>query len=124
MRHFLSAGIGAILFLSCNAADAADIGRGARLFQQHCALCHSAVRAGPENFGPTLFDVVGRKPGTVPGFAYSSAIKAVDIPWSPARLEGYIAAPAAIIPGVRMRYVGPADRDARSDLVGYLATLR
>jgi len=113
-----------MLCIAFSSAHAGDARRGSQIFQQHCSICHSDVRQGPDNFGPNLFGVVGRKPGSLAGFDYSPAMKANRIAWSSDRLERYIEAPGALIPGARMRFVGPQEAAAREDLVAYLATLK
>lgn len=115
----------AALFLSpTTIAKAGDSAKGALIFHQYCAICHSDVRDGPANFGPNLFGVVGRKPGRIPTFDYSVAMRAQSLPWSPVRLRAYIDSPQDTVPGARMRFVGPETVEARDDLVAYLATLR
>ena len=47
---------------------------GETLFKKNCAICHT-LEAGKNKIGPSLAGVVGRKAGSVPGFAYSAANK-------------------------------------------------
>src|SRR5271156_6749018 len=42
-----------------------------------CKACHNCDAAGSNNIGPGLYGVVGRKPASHPGFAYSAAMQAV-----------------------------------------------
>jgi len=113
-----------VLLTQPGVALAGDPQRGASIFQARCSMCHSAVRNGPPNFGPNLFGIVGRKPGIVPSFEYSGAMRATGTPWSVDRIEAYVEDPAKVIPGVRMSDTGVHDADARHDLVAYLATLK
>ena len=46
---------------------AGDPAAGKALFQSTCSICHS-VQPGQNKIGPTLFGVVGRKTGSVPGY--------------------------------------------------------
>jgi len=105
------------------AAHAADATKGKAVFQAQCAMCHQ-VKPKALGIGPSLAGVVGRKAGTLPGFAYSPAMKTFAKPWTPALLGTYIAAPMKGVPGNRMPYAGLADAAKRADLIAYLATLK
>ena len=91
---------------------------GAALYAQNCARCHSidANRVGPKHRG-----VVGRRAGTVPGYAYSPALKASGIVWTPQQLDRWLQGPAAMVPKSKMnfRLANPAQRTA---IIAYLAT--
>ncbi|MEO8115247.1 MAG: c-type cytochrome, partial [Phenylobacterium sp.] len=52
---------------------AADVKAGEAVFAK-CKSCHNADNGGANGTGPNLWGVVGRKPGSHPGFAYSSAM--------------------------------------------------
>jgi cytochrome c len=56
-----------LLTESATAAPAADPAAGQQIFKAQCGICHS-VAAGVNGVGPTLFGVVGRSAGGVPGF--------------------------------------------------------
>ena len=43
-----------------------------------CETCHNFKEGGGPKIGPDLWDVVGRKVASVPGFAYSDALKGVS----------------------------------------------
>lgn len=103
-----------------NEVIAADAGHGAKVFNEECAECHSAA-PGRNKKGPTLFAVVGRVAGGVPDYAYSDAMKASGVTWSPDKLDAYIAAPHKLVPGCKMKYDGLGDAAARADLIAYLA---
>lgn len=97
------------------AAPSGDPARGAKVYER-CGACHSldANRAGPRHRG--LF---GRKAGTVPGFAYSPAMKLANLVWSEETLERFLADPLKLVPGTRM-YVSVPDPQERADLIAYL----
>lgn len=111
------------LALGAAPAHAADAAQGKALFQATCAICHSVV---PRKaiIGPPLFGVVGRKAGTVPGFAYSDAMKKAGWTWSEARLATYIDDPRKTVPGNRMPYFGIHDPAKAQAIAAYLATLK
>jgi cytochrome c oxidase assembly protein subunit 11 len=99
------------------AAGPADAATGARLFTAQCSGCHEMNRA---KIGPPLAGVVGRVAGTVPGYPYSSALKASQLTWSPAELDAWLAGPRVLVPGAAMP-MRVEDEQARRDIVAYLA---
>ena len=74
--------------------------RGAQVFNQ-CKICHS-LEAGKNLVGPSLHGVIGRKAGSVPGYAYSPAMKNADVTWNDNTLSKYLTDPKAFIPGDKM----------------------
>lgn len=104
---------------SAVAAAAGDAQRGQQAWQARCVACHSvdADRVGPRHAG-----VVGRRAGSVPGFAYSEALRGSGLVWNAALLERWLTNPEALVPGQRMGYQ-LADAQARADIIAYLATL-
>ncbi len=106
--------------LAPGVAVAADAQHGQTLYESRCGACHSpdADRVGPHHRG-----VVGRVAGSVPGFAYSPALKASGLTWTPALLDRWLTDPTALVPGSRMGFrVGTAED--RADIVAYLETLK
>jgi len=104
-------------------AGGGDAGRGADLFRQNCAPCHSA-EAGQNGVGPSLFAVVGRPAATSPDFSYSNAMKTSGIIWTPEKLMAYLKAPRRYVPGVKMLFPGLDDTTDRENVVAYLGTLQ
>jgi cytochrome c len=102
-------------------AAAAAVAKPATFSQ--CAMCH-AIEPGKNGLGPTLFGVAGRAAGTVPGFAYSNAMKNSGIVWDRAKLDVYLKNPQDVVPGTRMAYAGLKDDAKRAELVSYLLTLK
>jgi cytochrome c len=117
--------IGGMLLTSVSgtAALAGDAGAGKSVFQSSCSICHS-VQPGQNKIGPTLFGVVGRKTGSVPGYSYSPANEAANLTWDQATLDKYLEAPRAMIPGTKMTYGGVKDAGKRGDLIAYMATVK
>ena len=120
LTGLVAALMAAPLFLPTAHAQNADNGK--KVFTQTCSICHDA-RPGSNRVGPSLFGVVGRTTGSVPGFTYSEANRNAHIAWNPATLDQYIANPRGVIPGTRMSYAGLKDDQKRHDLIAYLATL-
>jgi cytochrome c len=73
--------------------------------------------------GPSLFDIVGRQAGQVPGFHYSPANKESGLTWDAATLDRYLTSPQTVVPKTTMAYVGLKDATKRADLIAYLSTL-
>jgi cytochrome c len=113
---------GLLLAGSSTAALAADPAAGEKIFKAQCGICH-AVAAGENRIGPTLFGVVGRPAGSVPGFNYTADHKKLEITWNAATLDKYLANPRAMVPDTSMVYAGLKDDTERADLVAYLETL-
>lgn len=104
-------------------AFAGDASAGAAVFRSQCAICHS-TKPDQNKIGPSLFGVVGRKTGAVPGYSYSVANKNSNITWTPDTLDKYLQAPRAVIPGTKMPYGGLEDATKRNNLITYLETLK
>ena len=121
MRRTAIAGL--LLAGSATTALAADPAAGEKIFKTQCGICH-AVAAGQNRIGPTLFGVVGRPAGSVPGFNYTADHKKLGITWDAATLDKYLTNPRAMVPDTSMVYAGLKDNAERADLVAYLETLR
>ena len=86
-----------------------------------CAGCHS-TQPGKTMFGPSLAGLAGRKAGTVPGYAYSPALKASGLTWNAATLDRWLKGPQRLVPGTRMPFASIQDAKARKAVIGYLLT--
>ena len=89
--------------------------RGAELFQA-CAACHTLTPDGGNRAGPTLHGVFGRRIATVPGYNFSTPLKALDIVWNAETIQKlFEIGPSRYTPGTKMpeQTIGdPADRAA------------
>ena len=101
-------------------SDQASAERGRELFAVRCAVCHDLEH---NKSGPMLGNVVGRKAGKAPGYAYSIPLAAADITWSPGNLDKWLQGPKGFIAGVRMPVSVPDSRDRR-DVIAYLESLQ
>jgi cytochrome c len=113
---------GLLLTGSAATALAADPAAGEKIFKAQCGICHAVV-AGQNRIGPTLFGVVGRPAGSVPGFNYTADHKKLGVTWDAATVDKYLANPRAMVPDTSMVYAGLKDDAERADLVAYLETL-
>ena len=85
-----------------------------------CQTCH-AIDVGVNKIGPSLHAVVGRKAGTIAGYAYSAANKGSGITWTEEKLFQYLEAPQHVVPGTKMTFAGwPSDPQKRADVIAYL----
>jgi cytochrome c len=125
------AAAGAVLFAvaalataSVYAAVAADLLPGdavrGKTVYQGCMGCHSLDE---DDVGPRHRGVVGRPAGTVPGYAYSPALKNSHIVWDPTSLDHWLTNPQGLVPGARMFFAMPNPQD-RADVIAYLAEQR
>jgi cytochrome c len=98
------------------AAPSGDAAHGKAVYQT-CMGCHSLDE---EDVGPRHRGVVGRVAGTVPGYAYSPALKNSHIVWSRENLDRWLTNPQALVPGTKMFFAMPGAQD-RADVIAYLA---
>src|SRR5215469_1413228 len=92
---------------------------GETLFKKNCAICHT-LEEGKNKIGPSLAGVVGRKAGSVPGFAYSAANKNSGDMWDEATLDRYLTDPRKFMPGTKMVFAGLKNSEDRKALIEYL----
>ena len=122
ISKFLAFGLLCTGLLATRAAVAQDAAAGQAVFMSHCRICHSPV-AGKNMLGPSLFGVVGRKAGTVPGYSYSPANASSGLTWDAPTLETYLTNPAAEVPHTKMTFAGLQSAKDRTDIIAYLSTL-
>lgn len=117
-RHRLAALLAAALGMAAASGATAAV-QGETVFKQQCGTCHT-IAPGAAKLGPALKGVVGRKAGTVPGYAYSKAMTAWGQTWTTVNLDQYLAKPTATVPGTKM-LVGVPNAEQRAAVVTYLA---
>lgn len=105
-------------------ATANDAAAGEQIFKRLCSTCHIATADGRRGVGPTLWNVVGRKSGTVEGFRYSTANQNANIVWAPDILDKYLTNPRAVVPGTTMAFAGIRNDAERANVIAYLQTLK
>jgi len=99
-------------------SSATAIADGRQVFQ-HCSTCHS-LSPSQNGRGPTLNKIFGRRAGSVPGYAYSLALKNSGIIWNTASLQRYVSDPGKVVPGGKMEFAGIANPKQIQDLLAYL----
>jgi cytochrome c len=92
-------------------------------FNNHCRECHTVDR-GDNRLGPTLYDVIGRKAGSLTGFSnYSSSVQDSGVVWDAATLDKWIANPNTFLPDNNMApFAGVTDAKERALIIAYLAS--
>jgi cytochrome c len=91
-----------------------------------CQACHVFDPSGANNIGPGLYGVVGRKPGTHPGFAYSPAMVAFGNKigvWDYQHIYEFIAGPQKDVDGTKMTFIGMKNSQDRINVIAYLHSL-
>jgi cytochrome c len=88
-----------------------------------CQTCHNFDKGGAAKVGPDLWDVVGRKIASAPGFAYSDSLKGMSGDWSYEELNKWIGDPKAMASGTKMTFPGEKAPQRRADILAYLQTL-
>jgi cytochrome c len=88
-----------------------------------CQTCHNFTKGAGAKVGPDLWDVLGRARASMPGFAYSAALKAKGGEWTVDELNKFLTNPRSYIPGTNMTFAGLSREDQRADVIAYLNTL-
>lgn len=95
---------------------AGDAAHGQMLYQSMCMACHSIEYNG---VGPAHMGLFNRKAGSAPGYTYSAAVAASKVVWNEKTLDKWLTNPEQFIPGQKMGFLVPAQKD-RDDLIAYL----
>jgi cytochrome c len=98
---------------------------GGQTVSQKCQSCHNFADGGPNMTGPNLWGVIGRKPGSKAGFAYSSGMTELGGKigaWDYQHLYEFLAGPTAYVNGTKMSFVGLKKREDRINLIAWLRT--
>ena len=119
MRIFLAGFALALSPIFCGAVSAADEA-AKEAFNNNCRTCHS-WKKDDNRLGPNLGGIVGRKAGSVAGFAYSGSMKNSGVTWDESSLDKFIANPDSIVPNSKMKpYTGIADAATRKQIIEFL----
>jgi cytochrome c len=105
-----------------NLLASASSQRGADVARQ-CQACHNFQEGQGPKIGPDLYNVVGRKIASAPGFNYSAALKSKNGAWDFNALNTWLTKPSAYAPGTAMTFAGLSNDKQRADVIAYLDTL-
>jgi cytochrome c2 len=103
-------------------AQQGDAENGAEIFKK-CRACHDIGPNAKIKVGPVLNDIIGRKAGSIEGFAYSEANKtagATGLVWTDDVLFKYLENPLTFMKGTKMVFTGLKDEQDRRDVIAYL----
>jgi cytochrome c len=122
MKKLVPAVLSALVLLSSiGYANAADVKKGARVFNK-CKACHT-LAAGKNRIGPSLHGIFGRTAGTAPGYNYSKAMSkagAEGLVWTEKTLKAYLKKPRDYVKGTKMTFVGLKKESDRENLIAFL----
>ncbi len=99
-----------------------DAKAGERVFAL-CRSCH-VLEEGVNRVGPSLYNIVGRKSGTVEGYSYSEANKSSGVTWTTDVLFEYLEDPKGFMPGTKMAFPGIKNPQDRANLIAYLESTK
>ena len=100
----------------------ADVKAGEAVFQK-CKSCHNADNGGANGTGPNLWGVVGRKPGSHGGFAYSAGMTEFGGKqpiWDYQHIYEFVKEPQKYISGTKMGFIGLKKPEDRINVIAYL----
>ena len=115
--------VAAICSLSASVMAAeGDPANGENVFKK-CKICHQIGDGAKNQVGPVLTGIVGRKAGSIDGFAYSPAMKEAGekgLLWSDENLHKYLESPKDFVAKNKMAFVGLKVEKERDDVIAYL----
>ena len=124
MHRTILAQAAALAWLAAGSALAAP-SAGLTYFERNCASCHTVDPKLGSRAGPGLYNVVGRKAGSVAGFNYTDALARAGTAgktWTREELDVFLRDPNKDVPGTAMP-IAVTDAKSRAEVIGYLATL-
>jgi cytochrome c len=102
-------------------ALAQDSDPGQVAFNNACRTCHT-TREGDNRLGPSLYGVIGRKAGSLPGYTnHSESMKKAELVWDKNNLDRFIANPDQVVPSNNMKpFGGIASAEERAKIIAFL----
>ena len=96
-----------------------DLAHGEKVFKK-CSACHMIASDGKNMIGPNLWNVIGRKAGSVDDYKYSKAMVAYAKQWSFEEMNSYLIKPQAYIKGTKMAFAGLRKEKDRASVILYM----
>jgi cytochrome c len=123
-RWAFAAMLAAVALAAPAAAQEGKAEDGAEVFKK-CRACHDVGPGARNKVGPYLNGIIGRKAGTIEGFAYSEANTAAGaggLVWTEEVMFKYLENPLVFMKGTKMAFAGLKDPQDRKDVIAYLKT--
>ena len=99
----------------------AEVDNGERQFLRKCSVCHTLTPDGQRRAGPTLHGLFGREAGSVESYAYSPAMRDIDLVWTAETIDRlFEIGPDHYTPGSKMPMQRIASPEDRADLITFL----
>ncbi len=96
-----------------------DLAHGEKVFKK-CSACHMIVSDGKNMIGPNLWNVIGRKAGSIGDYKYSKAMIAYGKEWTFEEMNSYLIKPQAYIKGTKMAFAGLRKEKDRASVILYM----
>ena len=96
-----------------------NIDHGKVVFKQ-CAACHSVTKGGGNKIGPALWNVIGRKAGSISDYKYSKGMSGLGKTWDFLAMNTFLIKPKDYVKGTKMAYAGLKKEKDRASLILYL----
>ena len=106
------------------AVDLELVAAGEKVFKK-CKSCHQVGERAKNKSGPILNGVVNHAAGSVDGFKYSKAMKAVaegGLIWTEYELAAFLTKPKAYLKGTKMSFTGLSNEADQLAVIEYLKT--
>jgi len=98
----------------------ADLAAGENTFMRKCSSCHDHKKQGGHGKGPHLWNLLGRKAGTMEGFEFSPAMRNSGHTWNISTLNYYLINTEQAVPGRLMDFRGMRRDKERANLIAFL----
>lgn len=95
------------------------------IVRSNCGSCHTLAEGQGGAEGPNLFNVVGRKAGSAPGYSYTDGFKTAFAgkSWTPEMLDHFLTDTEKAAPGTGMIYFNDNAKE-RAKIIQYLSKLK
>lgn len=100
-----------------------NVDAGKEYFMRKCSSCHDEEKSTTHGKGPNLWNVMGRKAGSSPGFDYSDAMRQSGHIWNYATLNYYLTKTKRAVPGRIMNFRGIRKDSDRAKLILFLRSM-
>jgi cytochrome c len=101
----------------------ADVVAGKEYFMRRCSSCHANKKSNTSALGPNLWNVFGRRAGSLSNFEYSEAMRQSGHIWNFATLNYYLIKTERAVPGRIMNFRGIRQDNYRAKLLLFLSTM-